>query len=476
MSTENRADMEWHKLFFKKLIEQKLRPVTKSEEAMLDELAAEQYVMELFQEIEKKQNQMLEIWKRRNKIEAFRNYQLKIPNGTVGKYYELFFDKHDPVFDNIEILEVVIPAGLGLEYYPDERKLHGYFKYPGDTQLIIRFRLTDASPEEKIHEKPLAIIINPDPKSLWKDLPSDRTDSHWKEDNQSVSGAFGSKQLIIGSKRGRSHAHEGKFRDDGFAYSFDPASNWGVIAVADGAGSAKFSRRGSDIACSTVIDYFQQFEKVQHDFIDALIEREIEEPGEESQRGISLFCVEHLGKAAFEAHKKIKMEAEGRQAVMRDFHTTLIFALIRQIKEKWFIASFWVGDGGIGIYDKPGGTVTVPGTPDSGEFAGQTRFLTMPEIFAQDEYIARIKYKILDDFTALFLMTDGITDPKFQTDGNLDRIEYWNALWEDLLGGNEEGISIANNGDLKVSEDNLMKWMDFWSPGNHDDRTIAILF
>lgn len=22
----------------------------------------------------------------------------------------------------------------------------------------------------------------------------------------------------------------------------------------------------------------------------------------------------------------------------------------------------------------------------------------------------------------------------------------------------------------------LLRWMDFWSPGNHDDRTIAILY
>jgi serine/threonine protein phosphatase PrpC len=468
--------MEARKLFLRKMIEQKLRPITKSEEAILDELAAEQSIVELFLEIEKMQNQMLEIWKRRNKIESFRNYQLKIPNGTVGKYYELFFDKHDAIFDNIEILEVVIPPDLGLEYYPDERKLHGHLKYPGDAHLVIKFRLADGLPEDKIYEKALVIIINPDPKSLWKDLPSDRTDKYWKEDNLSVSGTFGSKQLIIGSKRGRSHAHEGKFRDDAFAYWFDPMSNWGLITVADGAGSSKFSRRGSEIACSTVVDYFQHFEKVQYDLIDALIEKEIEEPGEESQRAISRFCVEHIGKAAFEAHKKIKAEAESMQAVMRDFHTTLAFALIRQINEKWFIASFWVGDGGIGIYDKAGETVTVLGTPDSGEFAGQTRFLTMPEIFANDEYIARIKYKILNDFTALILMTDGITDPKFQTDANLDRIDCWNSLWKDLHGENEEGISIEDQGDLKISEENLLKWMDFWSPGNHDDRTIAILF
>jgi hypothetical protein len=89
------------------------------------------------------------------------------------------------------------------------------------------------------------------------------------------------------------------------------------------------------------------------------------------------------------------------------------------MKTKYVIASFWVGDGGIGIYNKEKNEVFVLGTPDSGEFAGQTRFLTMSDIFADGAYANRVKFKIVEDFTALVLMTDGITDPKFQTDNNL---------------------------------------------------------
>jgi len=32
------------------------------------------------------------------------------------------------------------------------------------------------------------------------------------------------------------------------------------------------------------------------------------------------------------------------------------------------------------------------------------------------------------------------------------------------------------NFDLKKGEDSLTKWMEFWSPGNHDDRSIAICY
>jgi hypothetical protein len=76
-----------------------------------------------------------------------------------------------------------------------------------------------------------------------------------------------------------------------------------------------------------------------------------------------------------------------------------------------------VGDGGMGIYRADDNEVNVLGTPDGGEFAGQTRFLTMPEIFADNSFYKRIGFRIVSDFTAIILMSDGITDPKFQTSG-----------------------------------------------------------
>ena len=67
-------------------------------------------------------------------------------------------------------------------------------------------------------------------------------------------------------------------------------------------------------------------------------------------------------------------------------------------------------------------------------------------------------------------MTDGITDPKFETDANLLKVEKWNELWQDL------SKEVDFSDDNEASADQLLNWLDFWSPGNHDDRTIAILF
>lgn len=63
------------------------------------------------------------------------------------------------------------------------------------------------------------------------------------------------KKLVVTSKRGRSHAHEGKFREDDFAVNELPA-DWCIVSVSDGAGSAKAAREGSRVATASVNGVF----------------------------------------------------------------------------------------------------------------------------------------------------------------------------------------------------------------------------
>ena len=73
-------------------------------------------------------------------------------------------------------------------------------------------------------------------------------------------------------------------------------------------------------------------------------------------------------------------------------------------------------------------------------------------------------------------MTDGIYDPKFIVEANLEKIDNWNEFINDLKGENADKISVDFNYDNKEIANELSTWMDFWSPGNHDDRTLAIVF
>ena len=73
-------------------------------------------------------------------------------------------------------------------------------------------------------------------------------------------------------------------------------------------------------------------------------------------------------------------------------------------------------------------------------------------------------------------MSDGIYDPKFVVEANLEKHEKWMEFVSDLQGNNEDNAKvefIPNNSEI---ENQLLRWLDFWSPGNHDDRTLAVIF
>lgn len=443
---------------------------------LFDAFVKDESVIESFNLIKNTQVAMIDKWKEKTQVEDIKAKQIVLSNGTVGKPYEFTFDFIQLKLNDIGDYHVEADEKIGITFSKDENKISGVLQEAGEHNLTFNFKLKTDSEEKPFHKKEIKLIVNPDPKSLWKNDPTPLDIDYYKPDDVSASFEFGEHKLIVGSKRGRSHAHEAKPRDDAFEYTFHDETGWGIIAVADGAGSAKYSRKGSEIACESVIEFFKNLEKETIEEIESSIQRYLSDESDENRNKLSSLLGGQLVKAAFTAQQNIKEEATKKEAEVKNYSTTLIFALVKKYQNKYLIASFWVGDGGIGIYDKDKNEVSVLGTPDSGEFAGQTRFLTMNDIFADSSVYNRIKLKVVENFTALILMTDGITDPKFQTDSNLNKIEKWNELWDDLNGNNQDNCKVDFSKSSEDAEKDLMNWLDFWSPGNHDDRTIAILY
>ncbi|SFE29225.1 Protein phosphatase 2C [Chitinophaga sp. CF118] len=463
----------------RKLIEKLLRehqlPVKEKQQLFFDGFLATADIQQAAEQMLNAQNFIVESWKEKSLTDDIVQKHVAIPNAKVNKPYHFPFDAEALGLHEMGDYKWEIPEGLGITFEKEKALFTGIPQQQGEFILTLLFRLRMSPADKPFSEKKIRLIINPDPKSLWKDLPSDEQDPYWQPDSEAMTASFGDRTLLIASKRGRSHAHEGKFRDDSFASSFDQATGWGIIAVADGAGSAKYSRRGAVLACNAVVESFSALlasEKMIS--LETAIAAYMETQSEESQVKVSGQFIEQLGKIAFSAQQKIRQEALSKQAEIKDYATTLIFTLVKKYASGYVISSFWVGDGGIGIYNNTDAIVL--GTPDSGEFAGQTRFLTMQDIFADNAYINRIRFKVVPDFTALILMTDGITDPKFQTDANLRNVAIWQKLWQDLEGNNEDGCKVDFNGTPEKAKEELLNWLDFWSPGNHDDRTIAILY
>jgi len=441
-------------------------------EAFLDEAEIESS----YNQITASAKFIMENWKERSLIEDIRTRLIQLPNATVGKPYSYTFSLAKMGLQDIAYFELAQFERIGLTYDKETHTLSGAPTEKGEHKLIFRYRLAISDEAKPLNEKEILFVVNPDPKSLWKDLPSDKDDQFYKEDTATGSMEMLGRKLVAASKRGRSHAHEGKFRDDDFDFAFFEDNGFGVIVVADGAGSAKFSRKGSQIACETTVEYFRtQITPEEYKSFDETVINFHAEKNETNTKALNDFLTGKFGKAPFAAHKKIQTFAEMQGAALKDFSTTLICCLVKKYEFGWCVISFGVGDGGAGIYMRDKKEALLLTTPDGGEFAGQTRFLTMPDIFNPEVFYKRISFKLVDDLTALILMTDGVTDPKFQTDANLARIEKWDELWDDLNGKNPDGAAAGFDKAPEETEKGLLAWLDFWSPGNHDDRTIAIL-
>ena len=273
--------------------------------------------------------------------------------------------------------------------------------------------------------------------------------------------------LLTASVRGRSHEHKGTFRDDHSAIEYLSDSGWSILTVADGAGSCQYSRQGSKIAIEEIIKNIKQCSELKDtNAVDTAI-YDINKP--ENLKYITSIIHSTLYLGALETYKALESFSKKEGINVKDLSTTLLIALHKKVKGKHFIATFSIGDGLIGLYDK-NNSIKLLSEPESGEFAGQTRFLDS-RTFTPSEYESRIKMTVADDsnFTALILMTDGISDPKFDSSDLMKDIKIWDGLWEELS-------SEINKLDLEQSAKNICEWLKFKSPGHHDDRSISFLY
>lgn len=310
------------------------------------------------------------------------------------------------------------------------------------------------------------VTINPDPDSLWKYFEPDPEAPFKKTNTECEKLTTPFSNIIAASQRGRSHAHEGSFREDDYRVSFHEESGWHLLVAADGAGSAKLSRLGSQLACETsqvvLRNWLEEGAAKLDEAIPSLV-------NEDDSGKIKQQLYHWLVTAAHSSLNAIKEKAAEMDPPRppKDFHTTLLICAAKKLEAGWVLVSFTVGDGGVGIRQGDGTPIAFC-EPDSGEFSGQTVFLTVNNVFGDPvKNMSRLHAAYVKDLSAVVLMTDGITDPRFPTEASLKDKSCWDAFWSEVSGSakfEEEG-----------AEERLLKWLSFKSPGNHDDRTVVFL-
>ena len=469
--------MEETKKYIQAFLSQNKIEVPKSKSSLFDEFIAKETNVNSVRIIQENQKLIMANWKLKTRIDDILLQSVSLPNGTVNKKYEANLDFIKLGWNDVIYFEIQGLDDSGFEFNNEEELLFGNPIISGDLKIKLLFRIDGEEENSILNEKTITIIINPDPKSLWKNIDSDKTDPYWKEDNVAISSNFLDKKIVIASKRGRSHANVGSFRDDDFALKNINDTGWSVLAVSDGAGSASLSRQGSKLACDLVLTYFEAnfTEEYLKEFDENLLNHH-NKTDEESSKKISNFVSDNLSKAAWFVHKELEKFSIELERPLKDLHATLIFAIIKKYEFGYAILTFGVGDCPIGLLNKDLTEIKLMNWLDVGEFGGGTRFVTMPEIFKSDKFYTRFGFTLVDDFSYLMLMTDGIYDPKFVVEVNLEKIEKWNEFLEDLKGENEDNCKLDFNKENTEIANQLSTWMDFWNPGNHDDRTLAIIY
>ncbi|WP_159565404.1 PP2C family serine/threonine-protein phosphatase [Budvicia diplopodorum] len=383
------------------------------------------------------------------------NVNFNFANARVNTAYRSKIEPVSHTGEAVLIHAIAFSHDIGITFDPQTQELFGTPTADGDYRLFITWT-TDGKTS---YTTDALIIVNPDPRSLWKIIEPPADDKYFKANTDSRVINENGVTIAAASRRGRSHEHVGSFRDDDFFIAHDADNGWTITIVADGAGSAPNSRKGSEIASKTAGDYLStQMKGEQGLKLKALVQ----DWQPESQKLVGPLFSELYRNAAKLAVNAIENEAILMGQATKSYATTLLATVSIRCGDELFAAAFWMGDGAIAAYG-PVGKVRLLGTPDSGEYAGQTRFLDNDAI-NDSGFNSRIMIGKWADISHLILMTDGVSDPYFETDNGLLSAERWDKLVNEILPC------------LQPDEaaEKLTDWLSFFSPGNHDDRTIAI--
>ena len=302
--------------------------------------------------------------------------------------------------------------------------------------------------------------------SLWKYLPVPEG-----EPEPSPEYLFGETDYpgsrIIGARvRGKKHKHEGTNCDDW--YETASCGDITFLAVSDGAGSKRFSRIGAQVSCKAAAGYLVKA------FSAALAGRP--ELADEIKLPLSdRNCMEACGQLAKLVQESVVKAYEaveaawyqrtldpafpqvlGRELELNDLSGTLLVTAVVPVDKETgehLIISCQVGDGMIAILNTKGdfsASVKLMGKPDSGDFSGETEFLTSPRMHLLESLQSRTKLSrgIVD---LVLVMSDGVADDYFPNETEMRRL-YYDLTANGIIPGRGRGLTLAELSQQQIRQ------------------------
>lgn len=311
--------------------------------------------------------------------------------------------------------------------------------------------------------------------SLWKytavadDVPDPSPEYYTRSD------IYDGGKVIGARVRGKKHKHEGTCCDDWF----ETASLGDItfIAVADGAGSKKLSRIGSQESCRAAVGFLKDhFEKniVNDTKIMSGIVLDMNSPDFMSACKI---LAEAVRGAVNEAYLAVRsafycrasnekfIGYMGRSLDIRDFSATLLISVVIPLgneKNEKLVVSCQIGDGMIALIDTSAEfstSVKRMGDSDSGEFSGETEFLTTEKMRAPESIALKTRIS-RGNSDILMMMTDGVSDDYFPVEIQMHRL-YFDLAANGILPPRK--VSNENSADEwqdKLPEPSVYPWVN----------------
>lgn len=338
--------------------------------------------------------------------------------------------------------------------------------------------------------------------SLWKytaiadDVPEPSPEYYTRSD------IYDGGKVIGARVRGKKHKHEGTCCDDWF----ETASLGDItfIAVADGAGSKKLSRIGSQESCRAAVGFLKDhFEKniVNDTKIMSGIALDMNSPDFMSA---CKTLAEAVRGAVNEAYLAVKsafycrafnekfIGYMGRSLDIRDFSATLLISVVIPLgneKNEKLVVSCQIGDGMIALIDTSAefsASVKRMGDSDSGEFSGETEFLTTEKMRAPESIALKTRIS-RGNSDILMMMTDGVSDDYFPVESQMHRLYFDLAAngilpprkvfnenstdeWQDKLPEpsvypwvNDKSVMVAANYTNKICRETGLTFENIWN-------------
>ena len=311
---------------------------------------------------------------------------------------------------------------------------------------------------------------------LWKDRPVPAGELEPAPERVWESRPLAGGRVTAARVRGKKHRHDGTGCDDW--YEISRAGKFICAAVSDGAGSKRLSRVGARTSCRTAAASMAAL--LERDFAcRPELWRQLGLPAGDSR------CAAVWGALAEIVQKSVLLAGEavesawrarardpayaallGREPEIDDFAGTLLAAALVPLGDGACLAAVCqIGDGAAALLDTRTGpvpSVRLLGEADAGAFAGETAFLTSPQMRRLEALQSRTR---IAQGTAdtLFLMTDGVSDDYFPPSQGMG------TLYRDLAAA---GVL---NGEGPEDGRRLLEWLEgYTARGSFDDRTLVI--